>query len=122
MDKKQEALSWFKNHFSKCADCNKAYDFTCSGANASKCNAYKEAIVALSKEIEESRLNGPIVDFDRERCSRLLGQEIEKQDGILRGNADYATSYHVGIKSGLNLAWNIIESCIEKKENENNGE
>ena len=71
----------------------------------------------------ESRLNGPtVLDFDRERCLRLIRQEIEKQNGILRGNADYATSYHVGIKSGLNLAWSIIESCIEKKEDENNGE
>ena len=65
----------------------------------------------------ESRLNGPtVLDFDRERCLRLIRQEIEKQDGILRCGTDYATSYHVGIKSGLNIAWSIIESCVKKKE------
>ena len=51
-----------------------------------------------------------------ERCLRLIRQEIEKQDGILRCGTDYATSYHVGIKSGLNLALSIIESCVKKKE------
>ena len=43
-----------KQILNRCNDCPKAYDFTCSGANASRCNEEKEKqLQILSKEIKE---------------------------------------------------------------------
>lgn len=73
---------------------------------------FSEDTNALWTEIE-SRMNGrTTLDFDREGCLNALLDEISKQTDILKSGPDYSTSYHYGIKSGLNLAWRIIEDYI----------
>ena len=45
----KEAIKYFEGYGTvECADCHKNYDHTCSGADASKCNAYRKAIKALN--------------------------------------------------------------------------
>lgn len=73
---------------------------------------FSEDTVALWTEIE-ARMNGrTTLDFDREGCLNALREEISKQSDILKGGPDYSTSYHYGIKSGLNIAWRIVEAHI----------
>lgn len=42
----QDALKWFENIATKCDDCQKYFDYTCSGAELDKCAAYRIAISA----------------------------------------------------------------------------
>lgn len=46
----QELLRQYK-HF--CDDCPKAYDFTCGGADAKKCDAIKQALLNRIKDIQD---------------------------------------------------------------------
>ena len=40
-----EVLTWFKKRVSEsCTDCAKTHDFSCSGANADRCRAYRVAL------------------------------------------------------------------------------
>lgn len=60
----------------------------------------------------ESRMKEPtVLDFDKDGCIEQIRQEIRKQNE-LASPPDYTTSYHVGIASGLNTAWRIIEDHI----------
>lgn len=54
VDRQKKALEWFKNHFTTCTDCEKCFDFTCSGADSNRCLAYREAIAALQTAICKS--------------------------------------------------------------------
>lgn len=73
---------------------------------------FSEDTVALWDEIE-SRLKEPrCVNFQRDACLSELREEVKKQDGILAGGPDYATSYHYGLRSGLNTAIGIVEKNI----------
>ena len=48
------ALAWFeRNVCETCTDCTKAHDFSCSGANANKCNAFRVAIHLLRSAKEQ---------------------------------------------------------------------
>ncbi len=70
----------------------------------------------LWEEIEKRMKGTRVLGFDRERCLREIREALNNQEQILRQGVDYTTSYHVGIKSGLNSAWRIIESCLLYKE------
>lgn len=48
-----EALQWFTEHTQMCASCPANYDWTCSGAMAQRCSAYRVAVVALLKMRDE---------------------------------------------------------------------
>lgn len=73
---------------------------------------FSDETVELWNEVEK-RMKGTVaLDFDRDLCKKLLREEITKQADILKGGADYATSYHYGLQSGLNLAFRIVEGCI----------
>ena len=77
---------------------------------------FSEDTVELWNEIE-SRLQAPTcLNFDRDAFQSTIKEEIEKQEKLLRGGPDYDTSYHYGIKSGLNFAWRIVEDNIRKAE------
>lgn len=80
---------------------------------------WSEDTVALWTEIE-SRMSRPYaLNFDRESCLIKISEEIKKQKE-LASPPDYTTSYHIGIASGLNLAYRIIEENIHKEtDNEN---
>lgn len=79
---------------------------------------FSEDTVALWEEIEK-RLTAPTcLTFDRYGCLQEIRDELKQQEGILKQGATYTSSYHVGIKSGLNLALNIIEKHIKQEENE----
>lgn len=79
---------------------------------------FSENTVALWEEIE-NRLNAPTcLTFDRDGCLKDIKDELKKQEGILKNGVTCTTSYHVGIKSGLNLAWSIIEKHIKREEKE----
>lgn len=67
------------------------------------------------KEIEE-RLQKPVtVGFDREKCISMLKEEAAKQ-AELCSKADYASSYHYGLKQAYREAIRIIEDCLTKAE------
>lgn len=67
---------------------------------------------ALWDEIEARMNVRKTLNFDREDCESRLREEIKKQTNILNGGPDYSTSYHYGIKSGLNIAFEIVEGSI----------
>ena len=74
--------------------------------------SFSEDTVALWTEIE-NRMNGSTtLGFDREKCECELREAIQRQTDLLKGGPDYSTSYHYGIRSGLNMAFGIVENCI----------
>lgn len=77
---------------------------------------FSEETIAVWEEIEKRMKGTRCLGFDREGCLRALREEIKKQEGILKGGADVGTSFHYGVKSGLNLAWRIIEGHIVVEE------
>ena len=67
------------------------------------------------EEIEE-RLQKPVaIGFDREKCIAKLKEEADKQSKLCDG-ADYASSYHYGLKKAYLDAIRIIEDCLTKSE------
>lgn len=65
------------------------------------------------KEIEE-RLQKPVtIGFDREKCISMLKEKAAKQ-AELCSTADYASSYHYGLKQAYWEAIRIIEDCLTK--------
>lgn len=49
-----EALAWFEKNVSEsCAECEKSCDFTCSGANAERCRAYRVALKLCQDYLSE---------------------------------------------------------------------
>ena len=73
---------------------------------------FSKDTVALWSEIAERLTERKTLNFDRENCESQLREEIQKQANILNGRPDYSTSYHYGIKSGLNKALEIVEGSI----------
>lgn len=57
-------------------------------------------------------------DFDIDKAWELLHEEIDKQSEIIDKNEYETQSYHAGIKTGLNVAYNIMRLCIKKGVNE----
>lgn len=82
---------------------------------------FSEDTVKLWKEIE-SRLKAPTcLTFDVDKAYEMLKEEIDKQYGIIQQN-EYATqSYHAGIKTGLNVAIQIMKLCIKREVSEDAG-
>lgn len=79
---------------------------------------WSEETKDLWSEIENRMQKPTVLDFDGESCIGRIREEIQKQKDITDGQADYSTSYHVGIISGLNDAWRIIEESVRRGENE----
>lgn len=68
------------------------------------------------KEVEK-RLNAPTtLNFDREQFLKRMDEEIKDQDYSVKHGQDYVKSYHAGIKSGLNIALSIADSCTTLNE------
>ena len=68
---------------------------------------------AYWQEIED-RLNHPMVlDFDRDSCLDVLYAESSEQ-GALASRCDYATSYHKGIQSGIQISIKEINKHTKK--------
>ncbi len=67
LENQKKALEWFKSHFVTCDDCIKCFDFTCSGADSERCNAYEQAIVALTviQEMLEKRGENETGNMDK---------------------------------------------------------
>ena len=55
------------------------------------------------------------IGFDREKCISMLKEEAAKQAEMC-SNADYASSYHYGLKQAYWEAIRIIEDCLTKAE------
>ena len=69
------------------------------------------------EEIEE-RLQKPVaIGFDREKCIAKLKEEADKQSKLC-SRADYASSYHYGLKQAYYNAISIVEDCLTKAEEE----
>ena len=67
------------------------------------------------------RMNGVVtLGFDRKFFEQTMYYETKKQEGIINSGPDELTSYHVGIRSGLNIAFEIaMESMkVEQEEEE----
>ena len=76
---------------------------------------FSEETRILWEEIEE-RLQKPVViGFAREKCIAKLKEEADKQSKLC-GRADYASSYHYGLKQAYWDAIRIIEDCLTKSE------
>ena len=76
---------------------------------------FSEETRIVWKEIEE-RLQKPVtIGFDREKCISMLKEEAAKQAEMC-SNADYASSYHYGLKQAYWEAIRIIEDCLTKAE------
>ena len=76
---------------------------------------FSDDTVALWTEIE-NRLKAPTcLNFDLAGFEAEIKEKLHGQDLILKNGPNYATSYHVGIQSGLNLAWRIVEGHIARK-------
>ena len=66
------------------------------------------------KELEE-RLQKPVtIGFDRDKCISKLREKAAKQ-AELCSNADYASSYHYGLKQAYYDAIRIVEDCLSKE-------
>lgn len=75
---------------------------------------FSQETVELWNEIE-SRLKAPTcLNFDKDGFEEAVRREIEKQDNILKLGADYGTSFHYGVRGGLNLALRIAKIYIER--------
>ncbi len=73
----QELLRQYK-HF--CDDCPKAYDFTCSGADAKKCDAIKQALIYRINEIQNKGTSGDGLFGEREVAYFSHMREFMKSD------------------------------------------
>lgn len=79
---------------------------------------FSDDTVELWEEVER-RMKAPVcLEFDREGFLTEIREEISKQSDILAGGPDYDTSYHVGVRSGLNLALRIAEKHIKESDQE----
>lgn len=79
---------------------------------------FSDDTVAMLGEVERRMTAPKCLSFDREECIAEIRRSINKQDAIVNGG-DYSTvSYHYGIRSGLNMALNIIEMNV-RVEDEN---
>lgn len=76
---------------------------------------FSEETCIAWKEIEERLQNPVIIGFDRERCISMLKEEATKQAEMC-SKADYASSYHYGLKQAYLEAIRIIEDCLTKTE------
>ena len=75
---------------------------------------FSEETKILWSEIEE-RLQKPVViGFDREKCIAKLREAAAKQ-AQLCSEADYASSYHYGLKQAYYDAIRIVEDFLSKE-------
>ena len=76
---------------------------------------FSEETRIVWKEIEERLQNPVTIGFDREKCISMLKEKAAKQ-AELCSKADYASSYHYGLKQAYCDAIRIIEDCLTKSE------
>lgn len=76
---------------------------------------FSEETRIVWEEIEE-RLQKPVtIGFDREKCISMLKEEAAKQAEMC-SRADYASSFHFGLKQAYGDAIRIVEGCLTKGE------
>lgn len=73
---------------------------------------FSEDTVALWEEIERRMTSPECLNFHYDDCLAEIRSDIATQSDILNGGVDYATSYHYGIRSGLNMALGAIERNV----------
>lgn len=77
---------------------------------------FSDDTVAMWEEVE-SRMTAPeCLSFDREECLAQIRNEDRNQQIIIGTGANYTTSYHVGIRSGLNFALKAIEQNVRSND------
>lgn len=76
---------------------------------------FSEETCILWKEIEKRLQNPVTIDFDREKCISILKEKAEEQAEMC-SKADYASSYHYGLKQAYWEAIRIIKDCLTKAE------
>ncbi|MBR6982177.1 MAG: hypothetical protein IKH75_01365 [Ruminococcus sp.] len=77
---------------------------------------FSEKTKFLWEEVEKRMKGTRVLGFNREKCLNEITEAIRNQEQQIRHGADYTTSYHVGIKSGLNTALRIVEDCLTYRE------
>ena len=79
---------------------------------------FSEDTRELWGEIEQ-RMSGVVtLGFDQNFFEKAMYDEMKKQKEIIDSGPDYTTSYHVGIRSGLNLAFRIAMESMKVEEGE----
>ena len=73
---------------------------------------FSDDTVLLWDEIESRMKERKTLNFDREGCCDKIRAEIQRQKDICDSGDGGTTSYHYGIRSGLNLALRIINEAI----------
>ena len=73
---------------------------------------FSEDTVLLWDEIESRMKERKTLNFDREGCCDKIRAEIQRQKDICDSGDGSTTSFHYGIRSGLNLALRIINEAI----------
>ena len=73
---------------------------------------FSEDTVALWEEIERRMTEPKCLNFYHDECVEEIRNDIKTQSDILNGGADYTTSYHYGVRSGLNMALTAIEKNV----------
>lgn len=67
----------------------------------------------------EQRMSGVVtLGFNRSFFEKTMYDETKKQKEIVDSGPDYSTSYHVGIRSGLNLAFRIAMESLKVEDGE----
>lgn len=79
---------------------------------------FSDDTVAMWEEVERRMTAPKCLAFDREACIAQIREEDRNQRLIIGAGADYTTSYHVGIRSGLNFALKAINQNV-RAEDEN---
>lgn len=79
---------------------------------------FSEDTRKLWGEIEQ-RMSGVVtLGFDRSFFEKTMYDEMKKQNDIINSGPDYVTSYHVGIRSGLNLAFKLVMESMKAEQEE----
>lgn len=79
---------------------------------------FSEDTRELWGEIEQ-RMSGVVtLGFDRSFFERTMYDEMKTQKDIINSGPDHSTSYHVGIRSGLNLAFKIAMESMKVEQEE----
>lgn len=67
----------------------------------------------------EKRMSGVVtIGFDRSFFEKTMYDETKNQKDIIDSGPDHSTSYHVGIRSGLNMAFNIAMESMKVEQEE----
>lgn len=73
---------------------------------------FSEDTVALWEEIERRMTAPECLNFHYNNCLAEIRRDIATQSDILKGGVSYMTSYHYGIRSGLDMALGAIKRNV----------